>query len=421
MKRWIQRILAGALCLALAGCGGPRLEEYPRVEPEKKETAPQALTIDLPRDSDQLTVDAVNQLSAAVLELSGGAVTLSPIFSDRPAIALREGSTHMALLTNRDILEAEPALSFIDWPFFWDSPEQYLTVMGAEEGLVRGSGDLAAALGGQVAGVWYGGRVSLLCRAAFYEEVAFAGSAFGGLEGRGGTGYFTDIGEDLQARETLEREPEELLLLLDQREVKYLEYPLLSLDAEGLPQSLKYLEDTAHRVQGHWLAISDQVEPETAALLQAAAAYVPQSALTARLQAEEAMLAELEAQQAAKKAKAEPEVKAEPVAPQITVDDFFKVDLRVCRVVKCEAVPKAKKLLRLELDDGMGGRQIVSSIHPWYEPEDLTGHNIIVIVNLKPAKFCGVESNGMLLAGDDADGNCKVVFADQLPAGTKIG
>ncbi len=132
-------------------------------------------------------------------------------------------------------------------------------------------------------------------------------------------------------------------------------------------------------------------------------------------------LAELEAQQAAKKAKAEPEVKSEPVAPQSTGDDFFKVDLRVCRVVKCEAVPKAKKLLRLELDDGMGGRQIVSSIHPWYEPEDLTGHNIIVIVNLKPAKFCGVESNGMLLAGDDADGNCKVVFADQLPAGTKIG
>lgn len=296
MKRWIQRLLAGALCLALAGCGGPRLEEYPRMEPEKKEIAPQALTIDLPRDSDQLTVDAVNQLSAAVLELSGGAVTLSPIFSDRPAIALREGSTHMALLTNRDILEAEPALSFIDWPFFWDSPEQYLTVMGAEEGLVRGSGDLAAALGGQVVAMWYGGRVSLLCRAAFYEEVAFAGSAFGGLAGRGGTGYFTDIGEDLQARETLEREPEELLPLLDQREVKYLEYPLLSMDAEGLPQSLKYLEDTAHRVQGHWLAISDQVEPETAALLQAAAAYVPQSALTARLQAEEAMLAELEAQ-----------------------------------------------------------------------------------------------------------------------------
>ena len=130
-------------------------------------------------------------------------------------------------------------------------------------------------------------------------------------------------------------------------------------------------------------------------------------------------LAELAARQEA--AAEPPAPKAEPVAPPITVEDFFKVDLRVCRVTRCEAVPKAKKLLRLELDDGMGGRQIVSSIHPWYEPEDLVGRNIIVIVNLKPAKFCGVESNGMLLAGDDASGSCKVVFADQLPAGTKIG
>ena len=136
-------------------------------------------------------------------------------------------------------------------------------------------------------------------------------------------------------------------------------------------------------------------------------------------------LAELEARQEAQKKEAQkkedkaPDV--EPVAPQIVVDDFAKVDLRVCKVVKCEAVPKAKKLLRLELDDGMGGRQIVSSIHPWYEPEELEGRKIIVIVNLKPAKFCGVESNGMLLAGDDAEGNCKVVFADELPVGTRIG
>ena len=131
-------------------------------------------------------------------------------------------------------------------------------------------------------------------------------------------------------------------------------------------------------------------------------------------------LAELEAHQQAQ-AQPEPETKVEPVAAPIAIEDFSKVDLRVCKVMKCEAVPKAKKLLRLELDDGMGGRQIVSSIHPWYEPEDLTGKSIIVIVNLKPAKFCGVESQGMLLAGDDADGNCKVVFVDGLPAGTKIG
>ncbi len=102
------------------------------------------------------------------------------------------------------------------------------------------------------------------------------------------------------------------------------------------------------------------------------------------------------------------------------MDDFQKVDLRVCRVVRCEAVPGADKLLRLELDDGLGGRQIVSSIRPWYKPEDLEGHNIIVIANLKPAKFRGVQSQGMLLAGDDADGSVKVLFADGLPAGTRI-
>jgi methionyl-tRNA synthetase len=137
-------------------------------------------------------------------------------------------------------------------------------------------------------------------------------------------------------------------------------------------------------------------------------------------------LAELEARQAAQKAGAEkagekPGKAPDPVAPQIVVDDFFKTDLRVCKVVKCEAVPKAKKLLRLELDDGMGGRQIVSSIHPWYEPQELEGRHIIVIANLKPAKFCGVESNGMLLAGDDEKGDCKVIFADDLPVGTRIG
>ena len=135
-------------------------------------------------------------------------------------------------------------------------------------------------------------------------------------------------------------------------------------------------------------------------------------------------LAELEARQEAQKKEAEAKEKAakvEPVAPEIVVDDFFKTDLRVCKVIKCEAVPKAKKLLRLELDDGMGGRQIVSSIHPWYEPEELVGKKIIVIANLKPAKFCGVESNGMLLAGDDAEGNCKVIFVEDLPVGTRIG
>jgi len=296
MRPFLKRLLAGSFCLLMAGCGGPRLEDYPRVEPSKAEVAPQTLTIDLYRDSDWLTVDAVDQLAAALLELSGGAVKLETVFSAQPAAALQSGSAQLALLTNRDILEAAPELSFLDWPFFWDSPEQYLTVLGAEGGLVRGSGDLSAALGGEVLGVWYGGRMVLLSRGVFYEEIAFAGSTVGVLEGSGGSGFFADIGEDLQAQELAEGDQEELFGLLEDREAKFIECPILALDPGELPESLKSLEDTGHRFRGLWLVLRDgAVDARTADILRAAAAYVPESARAKRVRAEEDRLEALAA------------------------------------------------------------------------------------------------------------------------------
>jgi len=298
MRLLNKRLLAAALCLLLAGCGGPRLEEYPRVEPAKAELAPQTLTIDLHRGCDQLTVAAADRLAAALLELSDGAVELETVFSEQPAIALQNGSTQLALLTNRDLLEAAPELSFLDWPFFWDSPEQYLTVMGAEGGLVRGSGSLASALGGEVLGAWYGGRMVLLCRGVFYEEIAFAGSTVGVLEGAGGSGFFAGIGEDLEAKELAEGDQEELLGLLEDREVKFVECPILELDPGQLPESLKSVENTGHRFLGLWLVLGDgAVDDRTADLLRAAAAYVPESAGTARVRAEEERLRELAAEE----------------------------------------------------------------------------------------------------------------------------
>ena len=119
--------------------------------------------------------------------------------------------------------------------------------------------------------------------------------------------------------------------------------------------------------------------------------------------------------------KKEPEIEVEPVAEEITIDDFMKVDLRVALVKECEKVKKSKKLLCLQLDDGMGGRQVVSGIAQWYEPADLVGKKVIIVANLKPVKLCGVESNGMICAADDADGSAKVIFPDQsLPCGAKI-
>lgn len=110
-----------------------------------------------------------------------------------------------------------------------------------------------------------------------------------------------------------------------------------------------------------------------------------------------------------------------PLTEQISIDEFAKVDLRVAKVTACEKVKKSKKLLCLQLDDGMGGRQVVSGISEWYKPEDLIGKKIILVANLKPAKLCGVESNGMICAADNPDGSANVIFPDQnLPCGAKL-
>lgn len=122
-----------------------------------------------------------------------------------------------------------------------------------------------------------------------------------------------------------------------------------------------------------------------------------------------------------KEEKAEPEIEVAPLADEITIDDFAKVDLRVALVKECEKVKKSKKLLCLQLDDGMGGRQVVSGIAQWYTPEDLIGKKIILVANLKPVKLCGVESNGMICAADTPDGAASVIFPDQsLPCGSRL-
>ena len=110
--------------------------------------------------------------------------------------------------------------------------------------------------------------------------------------------------------------------------------------------------------------------------------------------------------------------------PEITIDQFAAIDLRVAKVVACEPVKKAKKLLKLTLDDGSGNpRTVCSGIALWYQPEDLIGHNVVVVTNLKPATLCGVESAGMILAADvekDGEQTAKVLFFDDIPVGSKI-
>ena len=103
----------------------------------------------------------------------------------------------------------------------------------------------------------------------------------------------------------------------------------------------------------------------------------------------------------------------------IGIDDFCKVDLRVAEIKACEPIKKAKKLLKLTVFDGVKERTVASGIAKYYKPEELVGKKIILVSNLAPAKLCGVESCGMILAATCGE-DVKVIFVDDMPAGAKI-
>ena len=129
---------------------------------------------------------------------------------------------------------------------------------------------------------------------------------------------------------------------------------------------------------------------------------------------------EIAEDEAAKKAAQACPAAQEPTKPEISIDDFGAVDLRVGKVVACDKIPKAKKLLKLQIDLGTETRQVVSGISQYYEPQDLVGKSVVVVTNLKPVKLCGVESKGMILAASDGNGNLQVVFADGMAPGSRV-
>ena len=122
----------------------------------------------------------------------------------------------------------------------------------------------------------------------------------------------------------------------------------------------------------------------------------------------------------AEAAKSQNAEKTEGVAV-IGIDDFAKVELRVANVVSCEPVKRSKKLLKFTLNDGTRERTVVSGIAQYYKPEELVGHNVVVVANLKPAKLCGVESQGMIISAECPNGELKVILVDEIPIGSRLG
>ena len=140
------------------------------------------------------------------------------------------------------------------------------------------------------------------------------------------------------------------------------------------------------------------------------------------LEKAEAMFAERRAQagEPASEEEKEPVIDIEK-KPEITFDDFGKMQFQVGKIISCEAVPKSKKLWCSPVQVGSEVKQIVSGIKAHYSPEDMVGKQVMVLVNLKPAKLAGVLSEGMLLCAEDADGNLALVTPDKpMPAGAEI-
>ncbi len=109
-------------------------------------------------------------------------------------------------------------------------------------------------------------------------------------------------------------------------------------------------------------------------------------------------------------------------APEITIDDFFKTQLRIGQIIKCENVEKSKKLLCSQVKLGSEVRQIVSGLRPYYTAEEMVGRKVVVVANLKPAKLAGVLSEGMLLCAEDAEGKPVLLTAEKdVPNGVGIG
>lgn len=117
---------------------------------------------------------------------------------------------------------------------------------------------------------------------------------------------------------------------------------------------------------------------------------------------------------------AKPAVQMEPIKPEISIDDFGKIDLRVATVIAAERVPKTDKLMKIQVKLGDEERTIVSGIAQYYEAEQLIGRNVIVVANLKPAKLRGIESKGMLLAASDGNGNLILADAPGMASGSRV-
>lgn len=183
-----------------------------------------------------------------------------------------------------------------------------------------------------------------------------------------------------------------------------------------------YMPDTSKKILSQLNTdVTDYDSLLTFGGLKAGEAVGEPKVLFSRIDSEK-LIAELVAKQEEQQKAEKERIEEIQGIAKIGIEDFAKVELKSAEIKACEPVKKAKKLLKLTLDDGSGvDRTVASGIAKWYTPDELVGKKVIVVSNLKPATLCGVESQGMILAADAGEDDVKVVFLDSsIPNGSKI-
>jgi len=199
-------------------------------------------------------------------------------------------------------------------------------------------------------------------------------------------------------------------------------YNLLECLRIGSSLLTPFMPETAEKARAQMGASAEEFSWEAAGVfgkLPLDVAVVKGDALFPRIDMEKE-LAELAAAQVPAEEPKEEEP-AMPKLPDITFDEFCKVEMTVCKVIACENVPKSEKLLKFQLDDGSGEpRQILSGIAKYYKAEDLVGKTLVAVTNLPPRKMMGQMSNGMLLSAEKGDKLNLLMLDDSVPAGSRL-
>jgi len=199
-------------------------------------------------------------------------------------------------------------------------------------------------------------------------------------------------------------------------------YNLLECLRIGSSLLTPFMPETAEKARAQMGASAEEFGWEAAGVfgkLPLDVAVVKGDALFPRIDMEKE-LAELAAAQVPAEEPKEEEP-AMPKLPDITFDEFCKVEMTVCKVIACENVPKSEKLLKFQLDDGSGEpRQILSGIAKFYKAEDLVGKTLVAVTNLPPRKMMGQMSNGMLLSAEKGDKLNLLMLDDSVPAGSRL-